>query len=94
MKPGIDSKPFEIFVGDKCFEKEDVLKVPKQPKIFNLTKWGLINKILTFLGFNISFDMLVMSEGVRNGERYKYDVKLENKWYCWYTFKLFKTKVK
>ena len=93
MMPGINNKPFEILVGEKVFEKDDILKMPKQPEIFDLTKWGWVNKVLAFFGFNIAFDMLVMSEGVRSGEGYNYRVKLRNKWYCWYSFKLFKTKI-
>jgi len=89
---------FDIILGGNYFKKGDSIIMSRgiTENIYN-TNWifsNTINCILKKLGFNVGFEVEVLSEPKPEGEYYKYLVKMKYKVYYWLNFILYRKEIK
>lgn len=88
---------FNIKFEEGWLTKDDILVQPERvyEHIFNNVYWYYkpINWFLSLIGFNVGYDILVISEPKAVSEGYMYQVRLKNRVVCWLKYRLYKTKI-
>lgn len=88
---------FNIKFEKRYLNKDDVLIQPERvyEYIFNNAYWYYkpINWFLELIGFNVGYDILVVSEPKAVSDGYMYQVRPEYRVVSWLGYRLYKTKI-
>lgn len=88
---------FNITFSEGWLNKDELLIQPEKvyENIFNNAYWYYkpINWFLRLIGFNVGYDILVVSEPKAVSEGYIYQVRPEYRVVSWLSYRLWKTKI-